>query len=139
MLRYMTLGLTVLLTVALAHSAPKRGDERPALYLPTAVGDNRVFETTSPKGKTAEVPEWVAAVEPTGAMTVVSFTREEGGPVLYKYGASAGGVFRVSAGDHVYDPPYQLLKLPAKEGETWEAESPAGPGAPPYKFKYTTG
>lgn len=131
--------LAVSLCPALAQSAPKpKGDDKPVLYLPVTVGDKRMYES-SQNGKTGEMSEWVTAVETKGGMTVVSFSREEGGPALYQYGASADGMFRVSSVGVVYDPPYRLLKLPPKEGETWEAESPATSGEPARKFKYTTG
>jgi hypothetical protein len=122
-----------------AGSAPKpKDDEKAALYLPTTVGEKRVLETTR-NGATSEVTEWVTAVGTKGGMTVVSFAREEGGPTMYQYGASADGVFRVSSGKLVYDPPHRLLKLPAKEGETWEVEARATAANPSRKVKYTTG
>jgi hypothetical protein len=131
--------LAVSLCPALAESAPRpKGDDKPVLYLSATVGDKRVLES-SQNGKASEITEWVTAVETKGGMTVVSFSREEGGPPLYQYGASADGMFRVSSAGLVYDPPYRLLKLPPKEGETWEAESLATPGIPARKFKYTTG
>jgi hypothetical protein len=131
--------LAVSLCPALAASAPKpKGDHKPVLYLPTTVGDKRVLEL-SQNGKASEITEWVTAVETKGEMTVVSFTREEGGPPLYQYGASADGVFGVSYEGEVYDRPLRVLKLPPKEGETWEVEPPATPGRPAQKFKYTTG
>jgi hypothetical protein len=97
-----------------------------------------VLQSTQ-NGKSDEITEWVTAIETKGGMTIVSFTREEGGPTMYQYGASAEGMFRVSSANVIYDPPYRLLKLPAQEGETWEVESPATPGNPARKFKYTTG
>jgi hypothetical protein len=99
------------------------------------VGDERVFEILQ-KGRTYEVTERVVAVEHKRGMTVVSFTRDEGEPVEYQYGASADGVFRLRAGEVVDDPPHRLLKLPAREGETWEWEPRAGLDM---KHKYTTG
>jgi DUF3108-like len=93
----------------------------------------------SQNGKVSETAEWVTAVETKGGMTVVSFAREEGGPPLYQYGASADGVFGVSSEGEVYDRPFQVLKLPPREGEAWEVEPPATPGQPARKFKYTTG
>jgi hypothetical protein len=133
----LALALTVFVPVVGAAPKPK-GDDKPVPYLPTTVGDTRVLESTW-NGKSTETTEWVTAIETKGGMTVVSFTRKEGGPTMYQYGASADGMFRVSSGELVYDPPYRLLKLPPKEGETWEVESPATPGNPSQKFKYTTG
>ena len=130
--------LTLLAFWLSAESAPRKGDDKPILYLPTTVGDKRVLESTW-NGKSDESTEWITAVETKGGMTVVSFTREEGGPTMYQYGASSDGMFRVSSGDVVYDPPYRLLKLPPKEGETWEAVRPATGGEPAQIFKYTTG
>jgi hypothetical protein len=122
--------------LAFAAPAPKDAAKEP-LYLPTTVGDKRVLETST-GGKTGEVVEWVTAVEKKGGMTIVSFSREKGGPTLYRYGASNDGVFRVSAGEKVYDPPHRLLKLPSKEGETWE-ETTSLEGAANPQVKYTTG
>jgi hypothetical protein len=134
-----TLCLALVLLPLPAESAPKpKADDKAVMYLPTTVGDKRVLES-SQNGKTSEISEWVTAVETKGGMTIVSFSRAAGGPSLYQYGASADGMFRVSSAGVVYDPPYRLLKLPPKEGETWEAESPATPGQPARKFKYTTG
>ena len=139
MLGRVTLALVLAMFLPLAGSAPKpKGDDKPVLYLPTTVGDKRVLESTWNE-KSTETIEWVTAVEIKGGMTVVSFTREEGGPTMYQYGASADGMFRVSSRELVYEPPYRLLKLPPKEGETWEVESPATPGNPSRKFKYTSG
>jgi hypothetical protein len=133
----LTLALSTLLPVAGPAPKPK-GDDKPVLYLPTTVGDKRVLEMTG-NGTSALSTEWVTAVETKGGMTIVSFTREEGGPTAFQCGASADGMFRVSAGKLVYDPPFRLLKLPPKEGETWEAEVPVSVGGPSYKFKFTTG
>jgi hypothetical protein len=47
-------------------------------------------------------------------------------------------VFKVSVGGSVYDPPKRLLKLPVREGETWEWADAAGRGRPSPKCKYTT-
>jgi hypothetical protein len=115
-----------------------KGDDKPVLYLPTAVGEKRVLESTW-KGRSTETTVWVTAVETKGGMTVVSLAREEGGPTMVQYGASADGVFLVSMGKLVQDPPHRLLKLPPKEGETWESEFTAPPGIQAPKFKFTTG
>jgi hypothetical protein len=129
----------LVLPVSFAESAPRPKDaDKPLLYLPTTVGDQRVLEVGS-KGKSGEAIEWVKRVEKKGDMVVVYFGREEDGPALYAYGASPDGVFRISNGSFVYDPPYRLLKLPAKEGEKWESVSPAMGGAPKYVFKFTSG
>jgi hypothetical protein len=125
--------------VSLSASAPKlRDDAKPDFYLPSAVGDKRVFETRM-HGKTNEVVEWVTAVENKGGMVIVSFSCVENGPTLYQYRASSDGVFRVSAGEKVYKPLHRVLKLPAKEGETWEETSPDQEDTANPKMKYTTG
>lgn len=139
MSRCIALTWALALFLPVATSAPKpKGDDKAVLYLPTAVGEKRVLESTR-NGAASEVTEWVTAVETKGGMTIVSFAREEGGPTAFQYGASADGMFRVSSGELVYDPPYQLLKLPAKEGETWEVVPQAPPGETALTFKYTTG
>ena len=129
------IGLSLPFSLAESAPRPKEGD-KPLLYLPTTVGDQRVLQVDSKGG---EVIEWVKRVEKKGEMTVVYFGREEDGPALYAYGASPDGVFRISNGSFIYDPPYRLLKLPAKEGEKWESVSPAMGGAPKYVFKFTSG
>lgn len=129
----------LVLAVSKAESAPRPKDaDKLLLYLPTAVGDKRVLGVGS-KGKNADVTEWVRRVEKKGDMVVVHFGREEDGPALYAYGASPEGVFRISNGSFVYDPPYRLLKLPVKDGEKWESVSPAMGSAPKYVFKFTSG
>jgi len=129
------IGLSLPFSLAESAPRPKEGD-KPLLYLPTTVGDQRVLQVDSKGG---EVIEWVKRVEKKGEMTVVYFGREQDGPALYAYGASPDGVFRISNGSFIYDPPYRLLKLPAKEGEKWESVSPAMGGAPKYVFKFTSG
>jgi len=131
----MLIGLSLPFSLAESAPRPKEGD-KPLLYLPTTVGDQRVLLVDSKGG---EVIEWVKRVEKKGEMTVVYFGREQDGPALYAYGASPDGVFRISNGSFIYDPPYRLLKLPAKEGEKWESVSPAMGGAPKYVFKFTSG
>jgi hypothetical protein len=131
----MLIGLSLPFSLAESAPRPKEGD-KPLLYLPTTVGDQRVLQVDSKGG---EVIEWVKRVEKKGEMTVVYFGREQDGPALYAYGASPDGVFRISNGSFIYDPPYRLLKLPAKEGEKWESVSPAMGGAPKYVFKFTSG
>ncbi len=134
---YSRVAILLLLLGALTYAAPRKETGKQTLYLPTTVGDKRVYEVGS-RGRTGEVSEWVSAVKRKGAMTVVSFSREEGGPTLYCYGASADGVFRVSSGDMAYDPPYRLAKFPVKPGETWEEFAPALKGTANPKMKYTT-
>jgi hypothetical protein len=136
--RCIPLSLLMCLAVPFAESAPKKGDEKPDLYLPYRVGDKKVFER-SWDGKSSEFTEWVTAVETKGGMTVVSFAREEGGPTYSRYGASANGVSLVASGADVIDPPWRVMKLPAKEGETWDVERPDPFAVRPLKFKYTTG
>ena len=131
----MLIGLSLPFSLAESAPRPKEGD-KPLLYLPTTVGDQRVLQVDSKGG---QVIEWVKRVEKKGEMTVVYFGREQDGPALYAYGASPDGVFRISNGSFIYDPPYRLLKLPAKEGEKWESVSPAMGGAPKYVFKFTSG
>lgn len=139
MSRLVTLSLALAVFPPVAGSAPKpKGDDKPVLYVPTAVGDKRVLELTR-NGVSSETTEWVTVVETKGGMTIVSLSREEGGPTMYQYGASADGVFRVSSGKLFYDPPTRLLKLPPKEGETWEVEARATAANPSRKVKYTTG
>jgi hypothetical protein len=135
---WLALSLLMCLAVPLAESAPKKGDDKTVLYLPTTVGDKRIMEQTW-NGMTNESTEYVTAVETKDGMTLVSFAREEGGPTIFQYGASADGVFAVAAGTVVYDTPHRLLKLPAEVGETWEVVPSAPPGKTALTFKYTTG
>jgi hypothetical protein len=139
MLCRVTVALAMAAFVQVAGAGPKpAGEEKPALYLPTTVGDKRVVELSA-NGRTAETTEWVTGVETKGGITVVSFSREEGGRTINNYRVSKDGLFNLSAGGFVLDPPLQMLKLPPKEGETWEVTSPAPAGKPAEKFKYTTG
>jgi hypothetical protein len=122
---------------AVAVAAPRKDPANETLYLPITVGDRRVVETTSERKK-EQVTEWVTAVETKSGMTIVSFSISEDGPVNYRHGASKDGVFCLSLGATTYDPPYRLLKLPAKEGETWE-EPLSVRAKEKEKVKFTTG
>jgi|SRR5947209_7560648 len=135
--RCITLCLLICLAVPHAESAPKKGDDKPVvLYLPTTVGDKRVLETTW-GGKTEKSTEWVTAVERRAGVTVVSVGPEAGGPAHRRYEASADGVVWVANEVRALDPPFRLLKLPAKEGEAWARD--VGPPGQVLTFKLTTG
>jgi hypothetical protein len=131
------LAALLLMLAAVAVGAPRKDSPAETLYLQTTVGEKKVFETTSGR-VTSEFTVWVVAVEKKGAMTIVSFSSEEGGPVSSRFGASADGVFRLALGATSYDPPPRLLKLPANEGDTWE-ESLSARKDEDAKAKYTTG
>jgi hypothetical protein len=113
-------------------------NEKPTPYLPTAVGDTRVFEVTD-RGKTREVVERVTTVDQKGGLIVVGFSREGGDPASSRYAVSADGVFKVSVDELTYDPPHPILKLPLKGGETWEWTEKDRLERPIFKYKCTTG
>ena len=67
----MLIGLSLPFSLAESAPRPKEGD-KPLLYLPTTVGDQRVLQVDSKGG---QVIEWVKRVEKKGEMTVVYFGR----------------------------------------------------------------
>jgi hypothetical protein len=136
--RCITLFLLMCVAVPLAEAAPKKGDDKPVLYLPTTVGDKFEHETFA-DGRSEVLTRWVTAVEQKGGVTTVSYGAEKGGPVLHRCSVSPAGVFTVSIGGEVYDPPLLELKLPARAGDSWEVAPPAKEGAAPRKYKYSTG
>lgn len=131
--------LILVAAVGIISAAPKpKADEKPVLYSSTRVGDKFVYETVSGGDPNTETL-WVTAVEEKGEMKFVSFSNKERGPTVNQYLVSAKGIDRVAGPDKAYDPPWRILTLPAKEGETWEATPPLAFGGRPTKYKYATG
>src|SRR5688572_4730755 len=110
--------LAALLAPAAAAPVPK--DKKDVLYFPTAVGASWTYSA----GK-SEFTEVVTSVErKDGGAVVVAISRDTKGRItpLYTYEVSAKGLFRVATGKTPLDPPRCLLKLPAKDGDTWDHE-----------------
>jgi hypothetical protein len=129
--------LTAAVALPLAQPAPgPREPDKTAVYLPTAVGDELVFEKTV-DGTREELPRWVTAVEARDGVVIVSFGYEKSGASQYQYEASTDGVFRVPRADGAVRPFHRLLKLPHREGDTWEEEPRSDDDDP--TTKYTTG
>lgn len=105
---------------AAAAPAPKPPPV-PGLYFAARKGDTWVYEWTTGAQK-EEVTEVVTRVEPRDQGNVVSVSRWTDGrfETPSRTLVSADGLARLGEGG-----PFRLLKLPAKPGERWEAESPA--------------
>lgn len=126
---------TILLAVGHAAPAPKGLTEKP--YLPTTKGAVRVYQrvTTIRAGlrHKSEVTEVVTAVSRTAAGLIVTVShREEGNDFagsntflvsdagLFTTGSSMTGPIIDGERRWTIDPPACLLRLPHKDGTTWE-------------------
>lgn len=132
------LALAVFVPLALPAPGPKDGDKSP-VYVPTTVGDKRVYESDYGGGLKVEETSEVTAVErKDGAVLVTVKTSGSGkaagtGGRVSQSRMSGQGLFLLSEAGHVYDPPVRLLPLPLKEGDAWEWEKPF------VKWKFTAG
>jgi hypothetical protein len=122
-----------LAAVVIAAPVPKeKGKET---YFPTTVGAKWVTEGVAGR-KRMEVTETVTKVEEKDGTYLVTVVHDRSGtPETDVVQVSEKGVFLVSEAGVKLDAPVPLLKLPAKEGETWEVEDQTV-GA--VKRKYTT-
>jgi hypothetical protein len=128
--------VTTLLAVSLAAPVPKA--KAADLYFPTAEGTKRVTQTTS-DGQTTETTETVSKVAEKDGVYTVTTSRDTGGQVEETVvEVSAKGVARLTAAGEKKADPVPALKLPAKEGDTWEVERP-GPRKMPFVTTYTVG
>jgi hypothetical protein len=127
----------LLLAVSLAAPVPKA--KAPELYYPTVEGTKRVMTMTF-AGRTTETTETVSKVTEKDGTFTVTTSREIGGRVVeWVYEVSAKGVFRVTTPGGEKGEPEPLLKLPAKEGDTWASEQPGVAEGPSSKATSTVG
>jgi len=108
--------VSTLLAVALAAPVPKAKPSE--LYFPTVEGTKRVM-TISSGGQTSEITEtYTKVLEKDGKYTVTISRELRGGTVTNDYEVSDKGVF-LPASPGANADPEPMLKLPAKEGDTW--------------------
>lgn len=113
---------TALLAAALAAPVPKA--KAAELYYPTVEGTKWVMQTKS-GNETSETTTTVSKVVEKDGKYTVTLTRELGGAALNtSFEVSAEGVFRRPTSGPAKGELTPLLKLPAKEGDTWTTEMP---------------
>lgn len=128
--------VTALLAVSLAAPVPKA--KAAELYYPTVEGTKRVMQTR-PGGRTAVATETVTKVtEKDGTYTVTIAHEINGRTDEVEYRVSEEGVFLLPDPGDEKGEPAALLKLPAKEGDTWMSERP-GRGNVTFTATYTVG
>jgi hypothetical protein len=118
----------VLVAVGPVGSAPRLKEEAARVYFPMTVGDRWVVELRY-KTTSEEYTEVVTAVEKKDGATVVTVGREadgKAGPPLSHVKVTDEGLFRMSHLGTTYDPPYCILKVPLKPGQTWTSEVTSG-------------
>ncbi len=115
-------GSLELLAPSDTFAVPEAGVKK-ELYFPTIVGAKKVMEHQGPGG-TSETTETVTQVEEKDGMYTVTVERENMRKELTTavYRVSARGVFLVSVGDAVNDPPAAVLKRGVKVGYTWASQ-----------------
>ena len=128
--------VTTLLAVSLAAPIPKAKPSE--LYFPTVEGTKRVM-TMSSGGQPSELTETYSKVVEKDGKYTVTVTRDLGKQAVdFKYEVSAAGVFTLANPNGDLSQPMQVLKLPAKEGDSWKSESTA-PGKVNLTATYTAG
>jgi hypothetical protein len=116
--------LALLLAAETAAPIPK-GPTTPE-YFPTKLGARWVVRVTveepaKPK-RVLEHTEVITAVEEKDGVKLVTVARDGGRPVA-RYAVSPAGVSRVRQDEVAFDPPLQLLRLPARPGDEWGWDS----------------
>lgn len=122
------LSALALLMPVLAVAAPVPKEKGKELYFPVEIGAKKVMQRTGGVGGAEEYTQTVTKVEEKDGVFTVTVHQESGGrdwPTLV-YEVSVKGVFQKKAGGGKETEPAPLLKLPAKEGDTWEADQPKG-------------
>lgn len=128
--------VTTLLAVSLAAPVPKA--KAPELYYPTVEGTKYVMRRTVGK-ETVETTHTVTKAEEKDGTHTVTVSRDVGGQVVeFRCEVSAKGVFAVADPRGKFADPQPVLKLPAKEGDTWTSERP-GPGKVAFTITHTVG
>jgi|SRR5262245_19680366 len=118
--------VVLVMSVALgtvSQSAPRLKEAKPAYYFPVGVGDKRVVEFDSPRGK-EELAEVVTAVKEQdgGLLVTTRFEYRRGIGSDYQFEVSDRGITKVVADGVPLRSPVCHLRLPFKTGETWETE-----------------
>jgi hypothetical protein len=98
----------------LAYSAPLPKEQKTELYYPIQVGAKRVMELDG--RETIETVEKVEAKDGKYRVSISTST----GKLLNVLEVSAQGVSRIQVMSKDLDKPFILIKLPAKEGDSWE-------------------
>jgi hypothetical protein len=108
--------ICLLASVALAAPAPK--GKGPTLYHATKVGDTLVYEHTQ-GDKVTEKTVTVDAVEEKDGVYTVTTKRSDGGTEKVQV-SEEGMVVPPTGAPGSLSVPITMLKLPAKQGDTWE-------------------
>jgi hypothetical protein len=116
-------GFALLFTSVLVGSAPAAPVPKhlmkktePVLYFPTTVGSKWVYLDNG----TAETTYEVASVEDKDGGKLVTVTGGHSSPTCWQ--VSSAGLFIVSMGKEVCDPPVPMLRLPLADNKAWETE-----------------
>jgi hypothetical protein len=116
-----TMLMTAVLILA-ARSAPRLKD-RPsdATYWPTTVGTTREYETDT--GTEVEVVTAVERVD--GVTTVTTAIRRPDGRQTpsNRVEVRQDGIYMTEEAGQPYDPPWCVLRLPPKAGDTWAVDT----------------
>jgi len=102
-------------------AAPRKEEPSPAYYLPSAVGDKLTYEEKRGDQSEEHVIEVIEAKQ-KGADMLVTVRRVQDGwnSEPWRNEASNKGVWKVAEGDGVFESPKCVLRLPFREGDTWE-------------------
>jgi len=123
--------------VSLAAAPLPKAADKVAPFVMTKEGDTRVLEIRD-NGSTSELTEVVSKAERKGDSVRATISRQLNGRALTDatFEASPKGVFLVaSAGKDLADP-WPVVRLPAKEGDTWTWNE-GEPGVAPAKHTRT--
>jgi hypothetical protein len=112
------LAIVLVLSLASAAPAPREAD-KPALYIPTKVGDKRVLALVGSENEWTEVVSKVENKEGMKSITIESFWKFRS---TEQYSLTEKGLFLVSFGDFRYSEPWCIVKAPYRAGEKWETD-----------------
>lgn len=128
--------VTVLLAASLTAPVPKA---KPAeLYFPTVEGTKLVTRMTFGEETSESTGTITKVVEKDGVYTVTSSRDVGGRESNLVYEVSGKGVFLVSSNGQEKAELRPVIKLPAKEGDTWTTEQPK-PGGGVITITYIVG
>jgi hypothetical protein len=139
MIRTIAVSPAIVLSVLVATAAPapkEKGD----YYHPTQEGDKRVYEEKGVGDRVRESVEVVMKVEKKDDALIVTMGREVKGQMreIGTFEVSDKGVTTV-ADPRKRTTAHPVLKLPAKEGDSWSYESGGGDGPIGAKSNFTVG
>jgi DUF3108-like len=114
----LAIGIACSFTIGASLAAPALKDPDGGLYYPTRPGAKWVYDNEG-----EEYTHVVTRVEDVDGAKVVSVARAVGDRVIpvRTVTVSDKGLFQPEDAGEKLDPPFCYLKLPAKAGDTWEA------------------